>query len=443
MLHLLQPIWMTFATGIAVPVFIHLWYRRPGKVLRISSVQLLAASSVRHARSWRVSDWWLLLLRCLLIVLLALLLSQPVWRKPLTARTVKGWVVTEQAAYPAFRHQIDSLLQQGFQLHATDTAFTHLRRPEELTPDTSTASYWQLLQTLSHKVPADLPVYLFTGNRLARFSGPMPAVALALHWQTMTPGDSVDNWNDYTYLLDNDSLRIRKGRSTPAGTVFSYHDTQPGNSDTATLYYTIYTDKYPEDARYLEAALKAVRQYTHRKISLLSVRQATAIPASQDWLWWLSDSPVPTNIKAVRTIRYATGTPQTVSATIGNTDIQVFRRLPATDTAGAMWRDSYGNPLLTKDNLYTHIDPTWNELPWSGEFPEKLLELMLPATWEKQHDRRSIDTRQLTLPAPAAAVKPAVLPQQETSLEKTVWIILLLAFCVERYLSSKTAVKSE
>ncbi|NML38216.1 hypothetical protein HHL17_13505 [Chitinophaga sp. G-6-1-13] len=443
MLHLLQPIWMTLATGIAVPVFIHLWHRRPGKVLRISSVQLLAASSVRHARSWRLSDWWLLLLRCLLIILLALLLSQPVWRQPLTARTVKGWVVTEQAAYPAFRHQIDSLLQHGFQLHATDTAFSRLRRPEELTPDTSTTSYWQLLQALSQKVPADLPVYLFTGNRLARFSGPMPAVALTLHWQTMTPVDSVVNWNDYTYLLDNDSLRIRKGRSSPSGTVFSYYDTLRGNNDTTTLHCTIYTDKYPEDARYLEAALKAVQQYTHRKISLLLVRQVTAVPASQDWLWWLSDSPWPAGVNAGRTIRYATGKPQSVSGTIGNTNIQLFRRLPVNDTTGATWLDSYSNPLLTRDSLYTHFDPTWNELPWSGEFPEKLLELMFPATWAKQYDRRSIDARQLVLPMHAAAVKPAVLPQQETSLEKTIWIILFITFCAERYLSSKTAVKSE
>lgn len=434
---------MTLAAGIAVPVFIHLWHRRPGKVLKISSVQLLTASSVRHARSWRISDWWLLLLRCLLIILLALLLSEPVWRQPLTARTVRGWVVAEQAAYPAFRRQIDSLLQSGFQLHAPDTGFTRLRRPEDLPPDTSAGSYWQLLQALSQKVPADLPVYLFTGNRLARFSGPMPAVALTLHWQTITPADSVDNWKDYTYLSDSDSLRIRQGRSAPSGTAFSFYDTLPGNADTTTLRCTIYTDKYPEDARYLEAALKAVQQYTHRKTSLLTVKQITAIPASQDWLWWLSDSPVPKGVSAGRIIRYATGKPQVVSATIGGTHMHLFQRLPVKDTTGALWPDSYGAPLLTRDSLYTHFNPAWNELPWSGEFPGMLLELMFPAAPVKQHDRRSIDARQLVLPAHSAAVKPAVLPQEETSLEKINWIILFILFCAERYLSTKTSVKSE
>lgn len=434
---------MTLAAGIAVPVFIHLWHRRPGKVLRISSIQLLSAASVRHARSWRVSDWWLLLLRCLLIILLALLLSQPVWRQPLTTRTVKGWVIAEQTAYPAFRTQIDSLLRQGFQLHTPDTGFARLHRPDDIPPDTAGVTYWQLLQALSLKVPADLPVYLFTGNRLARFSGPMPAVALTLHWQTMTPPDSVSNWNDYTYLADNDSLRIRQGRSTPSGTTFSVFDTLPGAANTITLQYTIYTDKYQEDARYLAAALKAVQQYTHRKINLLTVKQVSAIPASQDCLWWLSDSPLPAGINAGRTIRYAAGTPQSIAATIGGTNIRVFQRLPVEDTTGAAWPDSYGNPLLAKDQLYTHFNPAWNELPWSGELPEKLLELLYPAAADKQHDRRSIDTRQLVLPARAVAVKPVVIPQQETPLEKITWTALLLVFCAERYLSFKTKSANE
>ncbi|MBC9929714.1 BatA domain-containing protein [Chitinophaga qingshengii] len=442
MLHLLQPIWMTLAAGIAVPVFIHLWHRRPGKVLKISSVQLLTAASVRHARSWRISDWWLLLLRCLLIILLALLLSQPVWRQPLTTRTVKGWVVTEKAAYPAFTKQIDSLLQAGFQLHSPDTGFARLRQPADLPPDTATGSYWELVQSLSQKVPADLPVYLFTGNRLARFSGPMPAVALPLHWQTMTPADSVNNWNDYTYLTDGDSLRIRQGSSTSAGTTFSWHDTLPG-TDTSTLTYTIFTDKYPEDARYLEAALKAVQQYTRRKTSLRLVKQSTAVPATQDWLWWLSDSQVPTHVKAGRIIRYATGKPLQQSSTIAGTGIRVFQRLPLADTSGAIWRDGYGTPLLTGTTLYTHLNPAWNELPWSGQFPEKLLELMYPVASGKQHDRRSIDTRQLVLPVEKAAVKHWGVPQQETSLEKITWIILFGVFCIERYLSSKTAFTRE
>lgn len=434
---------MTLAAGIAIPVFIHLWHRRPGKVLRISSIQLLTAASVRHARSWRVSDWWLLLLRCLLVILLALLLAQPVWRRPLTTRSVKGWVVAEQAAYPAFRTQIDSLLQQGFQLHMPDTGFARLRRLEDIPPDTADADYWQLLQALSQKVPADLPVYLFTGNRLARFSGPMPAVALTLHWQTMTPPDSVNNWNDYTYLTDNDSLRIRQGRSTPSATTFRFFDTLSGAADTTALHYTIYTDKYQEDARYLAAALKAVQQYTRRKTDLLLVKQAAAIPPSQDWLWWLSDSPVPSGINAKRTIRYATGTPQSITATIAGTDIRIFRRLPVKDTTGATWRDSYGTPLLTNDQLYTHFNPAWNELPWSGEFPEKLLELLYPAGTDEKQDRRSIAARQLVLPAHAAAVRPVITPQQETPLEKITWTILLLVFCAERYLSFKTRIANE
>jgi hypothetical protein len=152
---------------------------------------------------------------------------------------------------------------------------------------------------------------------------------------------------------------------------------------------------------------------------------------------------VPAGVNAGRTIRYAAGAPEQLSATIAGTNIRVFRRLPVKDTAGAQWTDSYGEPLLAKDLLYTHFNPAWNELPWSGEFPEKLLELMLPAAAGKQHDRRRIDARQLVLPAQQAAAKPATAPQQETPLAKTAWIALLLVFCAERYLSFKTTSTGE
>ncbi|WP_262511070.1 BatA domain-containing protein [Chitinophaga flava] len=441
MLHLLQPIWMILTAGIAVPVLIHLWHRRPGRVLKISSVQLLAASSVRHARSWRLSEWWLLLLRCLLILLLALLLACPVWRKPITARNTKGWVITEKAVYPAFSQRIDSLMGAGFQLHTADTSFTLLQHPSALPPDTSALSYWQLLQMLPQKIPADLPVYLFTSNRLARFEGIKPDVALALHWYAATPADSVDNWNGYTYLTNNDSLRILKGHSTPAGTTWQIQDTlQQG--DTTALYCTIYTDKYLADARYLEAALQAVQQYTRRKIKIQTIRQRDALPAKQDWLWWLSDSSLPANARAARIIRYASGTAQPLTAWIAGSAIPLYKRLPVKDTAAVLWKDSYGAPLLTQQTLYIHLDPSWSELVWSSEFPQRLLDLMFPAVPDKKHDRRMIDPQQLQQPSIQPAAKVASIPQQETSLENINWILLFLIFCMERYFSFKSNKKS-
>ena len=63
MFHLLEPIWLAAMAAISVPVAVHLWNDRRGKVLRIGSVALLSGVTKRLAWSRRITQWWLLLLR--------------------------------------------------------------------------------------------------------------------------------------------------------------------------------------------------------------------------------------------------------------------------------------------------------------------------------------------------------------------------------------------
>ncbi len=93
MIHLLQPLWLGAMAAIAAPVVLHFWNDRRGKVLRIGSISLLTATSQRVAWSRRLSQWWLLLLRCMLLALLAVLMAGPYWRR--TGSHVKGWVLED------------------------------------------------------------------------------------------------------------------------------------------------------------------------------------------------------------------------------------------------------------------------------------------------------------------------------------------------------------
>jgi hypothetical protein len=74
--------------------------------------------------SLRFTELFLLLLRCLLIMLLALLLAQPYW---LNAGSGKGWILMEkkdvQQAYTHFKPVTDSLLQAGYEFHLLEEGF--------------------------------------------------------------------------------------------------------------------------------------------------------------------------------------------------------------------------------------------------------------------------------------------------------------------------------
>ncbi|BDX05901.1 BatA domain-containing protein [Planctobacterium marinum] len=73
---LLAPLGLLFLLAVAVPVIIHLLNPDKGKRLLLGSIQFLEKVKPTQQPSYRIKHWLLLLLRCLLIALLALLLAR-------------------------------------------------------------------------------------------------------------------------------------------------------------------------------------------------------------------------------------------------------------------------------------------------------------------------------------------------------------------------------
>lgn len=73
----LQPAFLLGALAAAVPVIIHLIYRRRALVHRFPAVRFLLLADRRTARKFRLSQWLLLALRVLAILLLAFVLARP------------------------------------------------------------------------------------------------------------------------------------------------------------------------------------------------------------------------------------------------------------------------------------------------------------------------------------------------------------------------------
>lgn len=446
MLQILQPIWMMMTAGIIVPVVIHLWDRRPGRTLKVGSTALLRPASIRHARRPRLSEWWLLLLRCLLILLLALLLARPVWERPLRAGIHKGWVlISGSGAYHHFKKQIDSLMHSGAQLHALEEGFPEIT-PDEL-PVSTRIGYWQGIQLLQQQLPPDFRVYLFTDDRLQHFYGERPATPLRINWYAYTPEDSLSDWTAASYATGRDSGITITGNSTPRGITYTSHDSISTRMDTSLLHITIYTGDFPADARYVQAALQAVKQYTRRRL-YISTFTANP-PAAADWLFWLSRRPLPKGLTASHILRYDSGTVshQTVRLLPGN--IPVYQYITTADTSGMLLQNSRGAALLTTHgtpdgkrtyHFYTRFHPAWTGLVWDGSFPQLFMELM----WGKMDsippakDTRSMPPAQR---APAFASVTTVTDKRFTDplpLDKWIWAALILIFCLERYVALKS-----
>jgi hypothetical protein len=487
--YLLNPIWLLAASGIIIPIAIHLWNVKQGKTLKIGSLKLLARTEQARARSLRLTELFLLLLRCILILLLALLLAKPYWQNP---SAKKGWVLMEQKdapqAYEHFKPLVDSLLQAGYTFHLFDKGFEEkdLQTIVKDTADEShhpSASYWQLVKDLDKQLLPGMPVYIFTGNRLNRFHGKRHDVAIAVTWKTFTAKDSASRFISDAYIGANDSVIITMGETNPAGTRFhqqviatnqpkqndfsldvsngslqlSYHNSEPVPVDTATWHITIFANAYFNDTRYVKAAIQSIQQVTKRRIELKLVNAIAQVPAKQDWLFWLSDQAIPSQINASNILRYQAGTAIAVrsrllakEAGIGE-ETGLYKRVPCTaKNPDIVWQDGFGEPLLTKEQdgpkafyrFYTHFDPSWNELAWNASFPQLIYGLMDTADTNKsinRNDQRVIDDQQLQLAVSTKKKEIAAIKNNEaTDLKQVLWGIIFMLFCLERFFSLKT-----
>jgi Aerotolerance regulator N-terminal len=432
LLQLLQPIWLFALAGLSIPVIIHLWNRQPGKTLKVGSIALVKENALSYKKRIRLSEILLLLLRCLLLSCIAIALTDPAWRSRVNNAS-KGWVLMTRNKLPVtynhFKPLVDSLLQAGMEFHYFEEGFTKDKFENALQPQTDSSrtiqNYRGITALLNEQADSKLPLYVFTDNYLRNFNGNRNTVSLNLHWFTYTP--------------DTTSVQAF--------------------TDTAALRITIVSKRaYANDARYLEAAIQAIQQFSKRNIITRLVTAFQDIPAQQDWLFCLDDA-APANIKDAKNVLvYAKGEPVKYASYIlpagemSFTAIEMYQSVIEKDSAKQLfnirWRDGFGNPLLSvqQENntayywLYTHIDPNWNELPWSDNFPAILYKLLYTDRAREisadAADKTIIDSSQLmpvVMLSKEAGIKRDLFT--ETKMSGICWIIAFVLFFAERSLS--------
>ncbi len=480
-----------------MPLAIHLWNIRQGKILKVGSIALITAASKKSSRSLRLTDILLFIIRCLLLALVALLLAWPVWRQYIAAAKTRGWILVPREilaeTYHKYQSQIDSLRKAGYTLHEFNDGFNQLdtlqlgqalkNSPQPVQQETG--SYWALLNRLNTRLSAKTPVYLYTNSYLKHFTGERPQTGLQLHWQTYTPADSVTRWIAQAWFTAGHTIRLVHGTSRPSGTAYQYYNinndnrksdfqisTRAGRAfaglkgndnpvaiDTAALRCSVYTDVNTTDAGYIKAALQTIARFTRRRVAVESYTNPKLIPAQQNWVFWLSEKPVPVQLqqKAQHVLNYVSGEPAVADSWLNTeaamqpavTDpkINLYKAIRHQyDEAAALWTDGFGNPVLCRYRqqqtwlyqFYSRFNPAWNDLVWDERFPQVLMKLISPVNkYDFSHDRRTLTHRQIMpLPGPATPLSNQNLIRQ-TDLRFSLWLIVTLLFLTERLLAHR------
>ncbi len=479
---LLNPLALFSIAAILIPLAIHLWNVKQGKTLKVGSIILLGESARQSSSSLHLRELLLLLLRCLLIILFAILLAQPIWRSLQNDSKAQKWIILEQqqfnTAYTQYKALLDSLLTKGYELHHPDQGFTS-SDPGDTTASLPASITWGTINILNTRLPAGSEAYLFSPNTLSAFTGTKPATGLKLNWKFFTSPDSVSRWVQQAYRVSADSIRVLLGESRAGATQYTarnYSLNQAGDPridiriregkpyvalkndsaavalDSSRLSVSL-VHKGAIDAAYLRAALGAIRQFSRYPVSVSEYADLAKVPSGQDWVFILSEKPsglsdyVRKN-PGSNVFSYAGGKAENTSSRIAaenwNNDaatVDIYKQYTAATSGNPVWKDGYGKALLSQQGnsyvFYSRFDPQWNGLVWSPEFPRLILSLLIKEQASKGMERRSIDPVQLAFAPSASQAAEDKHPAKATNMEQVFAFLLILGFGAERVLSFK------
>jgi len=402
------PIWLLAATGMLIPLLIHWWRSRAGRVLSIPTVRFLEKDAKAVARKRKLQDLLLLLVRCLLFVLAACWLAKPLLQKRKnTVTRNSGWLLISDDvranALSTYADLIDSLQRQGYQRRAFRKDFPLLTAKTD-SLDT-VIPYFSLLDAADRQMRDDQSLYLITGDDRQRFGNSKPGLSHELHWKLLP-----------------------KKRTEEIDTAVN-------------ITVAIQADPNSKDAAYLKAAFTALQRTEMPGLLMIDYQPGITV----DWLFWL-DGKAPATTTATHILQYVDGPIaeqdswlKAVANPSADRPALYRQSIAENKNRGTVWwSNAQGVPVLwsAPDNagrLYfsSRFDPAWNELVWSASFPEWLAGLV---NQNLQPANNPVEETELH-DFPPATAKAAVLTT-EKPIPDWYWIgMLLLLFMLERLLS--------
>ncbi len=455
-MQLLYPIGLFALAGLIIPVIVHLWNVKRGKTLKIGSISLLGESAKASSKSWHIKDWPLFILRCLLLILIAILLSQPYFKKVDGSKKQQGWVLVEKGQlkqiYHAQKQTIDSLMNLGFELHGFNLGFPLISLKDTVASvEEQQLSYTALFKQLNSQLPAHFPVYLFAGQQLRHFDGALPSIAFDLKWKTPVSIDTLKHW------ASQFAGKNYQAQSSPSLTSYT---TVADGTNIPSIEVLIY-DPNGTDRKYVEAALNAIADFTKRKITIKTWDGETNLRA--DVGFWLSDQTIDQkHLAKLKTganlLMYAKGKTRATTTTLnlssttwGNyLNVDLYQSIiPIQPSGEVVWSDGFGRPILSKipnENyqeyrFYSRFNAQWTDLVWSEQFVKALMPMVYAhqeaidfGFEDHPSDQRELAQAQnqlIQLQSSAVVAKSST----QTSLNQLFWLLAFLVLILERILS--------
>ncbi|GAB3557018.1 BatA domain-containing protein [Spirosoma fluminis] len=303
-----EPYLLWGALAVAIPVVIHFWHQKRGKLLPWAATQWLTEKDQQQSRGLRLDNIALLIVRCLLLLLVALLLSQPVlhWFDQSKASQRIHLVQPSTLVANNFKFELDEAQKKGESVY-----WIHDQLPVYTTPLSSLANSTQFnaltLQTAINQLPSEtteLHTYLVNDQELAD----LPAITVPATFQLHSVPDSTTPARPYLAVRANKKLFVnRAGKLTSNETLDPTVKFRPTPALTGSVRVLL-SYRNLRERQTVKAALAALSDVYALDL-IIDERPAP----NQAYNWVLTDQTALANRTAPQTLYIVSGPDQAVA----------------------------------------------------------------------------------------------------------------------------------
>lgn len=290
MIQFLNPSWLWALTGLMIPIGIHLLSRKEGKTIPIGSLRHFEESVTAQARSLRLNEILLLIVRCAVLTTIVFLLAGIHINN--SADSKKRWAVIEAGIGQTLpgKTLLDSLRAQNYSIHYLAQNFPEATDTTALTPVTN---YWAALHDLTTRGLNDIVIVSYG---LARnFKGQRPALPAYVKWISIPPQPAAYTASAVT--LPGDSTWMREARSSAENTVLqtrrvaTQQQSITGAAPQETITINVVAGEgFTHDRNIILACLNALQTITPHKLIIKTQEPSTYTADSNNWTIWLNRS---------------------------------------------------------------------------------------------------------------------------------------------------------
>ncbi len=208
----LNPLMLWGALAISIPIIIHFWHQKKGKIIEWAATQWLVEKNLQQSRGIRLDNIFLLILRCLLLLTLCFFLSKPFLKwlnKDKTAKKIHliqpNNLVTEN-----YKFEIEAALKKGEKCYWIYSNAKQVQDPKQLPIQEIFDA--NLLQKSINNISGDIDnetieLYFINNYKLNQF--PHIFVPTAFQTHTITDSSSTQN-QDFIIFSGNKKLFVNE-----------------------------------------------------------------------------------------------------------------------------------------------------------------------------------------------------------------------------------------